>query len=418
MAEIPRKIRREFSGGLDFRIHCVILDERNFLLYPISQGKDGFSGGSLMFNKHDISRDACQLYGPQSKRGYDWWWHSFTGINEKTGKEKSFFVEYFLCNPHYGGDEPVFGQLEKNRESGIRPSYLMVKAGAWGEDAAQIHRFFGWNNIEVSYKTPFSVKAQDCFCTEDRMYGKVKVENAESNSHWMCQNGFVEWDLKINKKVAFNVGYGAGKLFRRIQLFEMFWHAEGMKTEFSGEVNWNGEKYLVSPDTCYGYSDKNWGKDFTSPWVWLSSCNLESRITGEKLGDSVFDIGGGCPKIGPIPLRRKLLSAFWYKGKCYEFNFSKFWTFTRTKFHSKETDTDIIWHVEQKNLLYRMVTDISCKKKDMLLVNYEAPNGKKRHNRLFNGGNGEGSVKLYRGKKLIDDIYCRNVGCEYGEYDC
>lgn len=85
-----------------------------------------------MFNKHDISRDACQLYGPQSKRGYDWWWHSFTGINEKTGKEKSFFVEYFLCNPLYGGDEPVFGQLEKNRESGIRPSYLMVKAGAWG----------------------------------------------------------------------------------------------------------------------------------------------------------------------------------------------------------------------------------------------------------------------------------------------
>ena len=65
------------------------------------------------------------------------------------------------------------------------------------------------------------------------MYGKVKVENAESNSHWMCQNGFVEWDLKIDKKVAFNVGYGAGKLFRRIQLFEMFWHAEGMKTEFS-----------------------------------------------------------------------------------------------------------------------------------------------------------------------------------------
>ena len=147
MAEIPRKIRREFSGGLDFRIHCVILDERNLLLYPISQGKEGFSGGSLMFNKHDISRDACQLYGPQSKRGYDWWWHSFTGINEKTGKEKSFFVEYFLCNPLYGGDEPVFGQLEKNRESGIRPSYMMVKAGAWGEDAAQIHRFFGWNNI-------------------------------------------------------------------------------------------------------------------------------------------------------------------------------------------------------------------------------------------------------------------------------
>lgn len=53
----------------------------------------------------------------------------------------------------------------------------------------------------------------------------------------------------------------------------------------------------------------------------------------------------------------------------------------------------------------------------MLLVNYEAPNGKKLHNRLWNGGNGKGTVKLYRGKKLIDHVICENVGGEYGEYD-
>ena len=134
-------------------------------------------------------------------------------------------------------------------------------------------------------------------------------------------------------------------------------------------------------------------------------------------GPSVFDIGGGCPKIGPIALKRKLLSAYWYEGKCYEFNFSKFWTFTRTKFDCQETDTQIIWHVEQKTWRNRMVTDITCEKKDMLLVNYEAPNGKKLHNRLWNGGNGKGIVKLYRGKKLIDEVICENVGCEYGEYD-
>ena len=48
-----------------------------------------------MFNKSDITRNACQLFGPQAKRGYDWWWHSFTGRSESTGKEKGFFVEYF-----------------------------------------------------------------------------------------------------------------------------------------------------------------------------------------------------------------------------------------------------------------------------------------------------------------------------------
>ena len=74
------------------------------------------------------------------------------------------------------------------------------------------------------------------------------------------------------------------------------------------------------------------------------------RLFDGKTYDSVFDIGGGCPKVGPVALKRKLLSAYWHEGKCYEFNFSKFWTFTRTKFECRETETQIIWHVEQKNV--------------------------------------------------------------------
>ncbi|MBQ9765335.1 MAG: hypothetical protein IJW18_03990 [Lachnospiraceae bacterium] len=373
-----------------------------------------------MFNKHDISRNACMLVGGQSRCGYDWWWNSFTGRHSVTGEEKAFFIEFFLCNPASGKDEPIFGQLPDNKENHVRPSYLMIKAGAWGENnAGQLHRFFGWNRIQVDMGVPYSVKADDCYIDEVKTYGTVKVstEDAANHPEYMCQSGEMSWNLRIDKKVAFNVGYGAGKLFRSLQAFEMFWHAEGMKTAYSGEVIWNGEKYLITPDTCYGYADKNWGKDFTSPWVWLSSNNLTSKITGKKLNNSVFDIGGGCPKVGPIALKRKLLSAYWYEGKGYEFNFSKFWTFTRTKFDCRETDTQIIWHVEQKTWLNRMVTDITCEKKDMLLVNYEAPNGTKRHNRLWNGGNGKGTVKLYRAGKLIDEVIAENVGCEYGEYD-
>ena len=114
-----------------------------------------------MFNKHEISRNACQLYGGQSKCGYDWWWHSFTARHGVTGKEQAFFIEYFLCNPDSGCDMPVFGQLAENKKRGIRPSYLMVKAGAWGENAVQLHRFFGWDHIEVSFDVPFAVKAGD-----------------------------------------------------------------------------------------------------------------------------------------------------------------------------------------------------------------------------------------------------------------
>ena len=108
-----------------------------------------------MFNKHDISRNTCQLFGEQAHCGYDWWWHSFTGRHAETGEEKAFFIEFFLCNPALGGDGPVFGQLPENRASGVKPSYLMVKAGSWGKDAAQLHRFFGWNETKVDWGVPF-----------------------------------------------------------------------------------------------------------------------------------------------------------------------------------------------------------------------------------------------------------------------
>lgn len=68
-----------------------------------------------------------------------------------------------------------------------------------------------------------------------------------------------------------------------------------------------------------------------------------------------------------------------------------------------------------------METEIHCLKKDMLLVNYEAPDGTKKHNRLWNGGNGWGTVRLYdkKGNSLVpvDDIRVTHAGCEYGEYD-
>ena len=370
------------------------------------------------FNKHDITRNEFQLFGGQAKRGYDWWWHNFTAKNAATGEQKPFYIEFFLCNPKFGQDEPIFGQLKENQAKGIRPSYLMVNVGCWGDVHLQLHRFFGWNNVTLNKKAPYSVTAGDCYITETETHGSVKVTKEESKLHpeYMSDAGEISWNLKIDKMVAFNVGYGAGKLFRTMQAFEMFWHAEGMKSQYEGEIILNGEKYIVEKESSYGYADKNWGKDFTSPWVWLSSCNLTSKITGEKLQDSVFDIGGGRPKVGPLVLNRKLLSAYWYEGKPYEFNFSKFWTFTRTKFDCKEEEDRIVWHVEQKTWTNKMVTDIVCLKKDMLLINYEAPNGKKLHNRLWNGGNGTGTVKLYHRGKLIDEVSCENVGCEYGEY--
>ena len=374
-----------------------------------------------MFNKPDARREQCMLTGKFRKQGYDWWWHSFTAYSEKTGQERPFFIEYFVCNPGLAEDEPVFGQLPANKEAGKKPSYLMVKAGTWLEDGAHLHRFFPWKDVDMKWGVPFSVSADDCFCNTTEMRGSVSVskEDAEAHPEWLCVgHGDFQWDIKIEKNITYNVGYGAGGLFRKLKAFEMFWHAEGIKTYYDGYITYNGEKYIVSRDTCNGYADKNWGKDFTTPWVWLSSNDLVSKRTGKRLENSAVEIGGGKPKCGPIVLSGKLLGCMYYEGQEFEFNFSKFWTGSKTKYECGENDTQIVWHVDQKTRKGRLVSNFRCEKKEMLQVKYEAPNGTMLHNRLWNGGTGYGTITLYDKKgNVIDEIEVKRMGCEYGVYD-
>ena len=376
-----------------------------------------------MFNKHDITRNECMLHGPLAHNGYDWWWHSFTAQDAKTGEDKPFFVEFFVCNPALAEDEPVFGQLPENQRKGKQPSYLMVKAGCWGEDHTQLHRFFAWKDVSLNGKAPYSVEADDCVASETKLKGTIKITEEEAKAHpeWMCDAGEISFDLTVDKQIAFNVGYGASKPLRDVEAFAMYWHAEGMKSAYSGKITFNGREYTVSPEKSYGYADKNWGRDFTSPWVWLSSNCLYSEKQQKYLENSVFDIGGGRPKIYFVPLDRRLLGVFYYEGKEYDFNFSKLHLKVKTEFSFEETDTQVTWHVRQENIHAAMETEVTCEKKDMLLVNYEAPDGKKLHNRLWNGGNGVGTVKLFDkvdGEfRLVDEIKATHIGCEYGEYD-
>ena len=374
-------------------------------------------------NKSDITRDSFMLKGALAKKGYDWWWHSFTAYHAETGEEKTFYIEYFLCNPALAEKKPVIvWNHPEDQKTGKKPSYAMIHVGFWGKEKGQLHRFLPWKEVYVSQGSPFYLKAADCFCSERHMTGAVHITEEEAKRHpeWMSDAGSMEWDIKINKKVAYHVGYGASRFFRMIHAFEMFWHAEGMKTEFDGWLRLNGETYVVRPKQCYGYADKNWGSDFTSPWVWLSSNDLISRKTGKRLLNSVFEVGGGNPKVFGISLGRKLLGQFYYEGSDYEFNFSKFWTGSRTKFMCFETEKHIVWKVIQTTWTAKMTVKIVCEKEEMICINYESPDGYKRHTHLWNCGNGKGMVKLYERRKqewvLVDEVWARHVGCEYGEY--
>lgn len=375
------------------------------------------------FSKSNIDRDKFMLRGMFADDGYDRWKHSFTAINADTGEEKSFFIEFFACNPELGGSEPILGQHESNQLLGKAPSYLMVKAGCWGKEHLQLHRYFAWKDVNITKKAPFCIEAKDCYVSEYELRGSVDVEWDERMTHpeWMSDCGLMSWNLSVHKMIPFNVGYGAGDVLRQLKVFEMYWHAEGMKTMYSGTVTLNGVDYIVKPEFSYGYADKCWGENFANPWLWLSSNDLTSKKSGKKLINSAFNIGGGCSKLFGVPIKNSLMSAFYYEGFEFEFNYSKFWTGTHTKFTTKETEKELLWHVRQESCTAVVDVKVRCAKDEMILADYEAPNGEQRYNNLWNGGTGRGVVRLYEkaqdGLYLVDEMITGHVGCEYGKYD-
>jgi len=148
-------------------------------------------------NKSDKRRDLFMLKGPLAKKGYDWWWHNFTGYNRSNGEPKSFFIEYFICNPARGKDNPVFGQLPANKEAGITPSYVMIKAGHWGNGARQLHNFYGINALKRE-KNRLALEIEDLSLQETYMSGHCSLSDQDVKDHpeYMSDAGNMSWDLK------------------------------------------------------------------------------------------------------------------------------------------------------------------------------------------------------------------------------
>lgn len=75
----------------------------------------------------------------------------------------------------------------------------------------------------------------------------------------------MECDIKLDKQIGYDVRYGISSLFINIKGFDMYWYAEEAKTLMDWYVIYNDKKYILKPDTSYGYRDKNWGRNFTFP---------------------------------------------------------------------------------------------------------------------------------------------------------
>lgn len=371
-------------------------------------------------NVSDLGRNSYLLKGPLAKRGYMRWWHSFTGKEESTGKERTFFIEYFVINPALGGDTPIFGQHPYYKKKGMKPSYCMIKAGAYPtpeEEGVELHVYYPINALHVAQK-PFHLQLEENECSEDRIRGIVEVSNQEaSHSFLMTDAGTMEWDLELNKSIACHTGAVAGKFFSLLNALDTFWHAEGIQTQYRGTVTLNGVAYQVDVDSSYGYADKHWGRNYNFPWFQLSSCHLFSKKTGKELKYSAVAVEGCCPRFLWFTLKPKLMLQLTYTGEDFSFSFARPLSLSRLKWKKKESSKRFVWHIKAQNRTAFIKLSASSMKQDMISIRYENPMGKKRKAPLWSGGNGVGNIELYRitpeGPKLLDTLEMRNVFCEY-----
>ncbi|MBQ0166143.1 MAG: hypothetical protein KBT02_03430 [Treponema sp.] len=358
-------------------------------------------------------RNMYMLRGSLKRKGYDWWRHFFTGVNKQTGEQKAFFLEYFVINPARSPQNIVMGNNGENK-----PSYVMVKAGTWGRNACQICNFYPSEELHIS-KRHLEISVGSCCLSETMLAGKVETTSADILKHpeWKSDAGCIAWNLKADKKITQSIGKYTNWIARNLKHSDMYWHAQGMKTEFSGFVIFNGIEYIVTPERSYGCSDKFWGKNLINPWIWLSSNHLVSQMNGQNLKNSAISVAECNP--ARIGKKRRVMVCFVLEGKKYEFisNGSKKNNTINYSFFENADNLHLSMTASNRESLIDI--DIFCPKTDALSLMRENPMGISCFQKLWNCGNANGKLKLFKKNKkaleILEDAKIYNCGFEIND---
>ena len=100
----------------------------------------------------------------------------------------------------------------------------------------------------------------------------------------------------------------------------------------------------------------------------------------------------------------------------YSNSLLKFWTGSRQSFECAVEPDKVRWRISAKTFTHRIEIDFWCPAEEMLLMNYENPDGVKNHHSLWNGGTARGTVRLFQRDRLIGEFLGSRGGGEYGAY--
>ncbi|MGN0728908.1 hypothetical protein [Treponema sp.] len=380
--------------------------------------------------------EKLQLKGSLKKNGFDRWRLVTNAVSSVSGEEKTFFIEFYAVNPALSPKECVLGFKNRFNKSAedfqyvlagsetaknftsqvfVPPSFFMVKAGILSVSATHINSYFP-SEILSQKKSEFIVCAPqedlaDCILSRDSTSGSIAMTDEELRQHpeYMGNAGTMSWNLNFTRSISFNSDYRAK---------DMNWTVLGGKTDFSGTITLNGEEFAVNPRNSFGYYDKIWGRDFSSPYFHLSSSNFISEISGGLLESSAFAVQGEHKGKVSVLVSIEGKNIEFYAGRMKKNQVS----YDCQEMNGQEGQGLVLhWSVSVHNRKYVIDIDIFCGTKEMSLRDFESPAGGRKVMRILASGSGTGKFKLYKkmGKnlELLEQADISKCICEYGNLE-
>lgn len=366
----------------------------------------------------------------QKKSGINFWRFFFPGINQENKEECFFCLEFEVLNPNISENEMLFSLSQKkilpedlqsallgnssilNEQTNTKSSYCSVRLLKLGKKSKQLCQFMSFKEVDFDFKN-MEFKIGNKLFTDKSLSGFISIANEDEikNKEIFCQQGYATWNLEYKIKESELKGYHNDS-YR--------WFPIGVKTDFVGKVNFDGEDFLVDTRTALGHIDRFYGNAYPTELIHIYCSNLISMISGKKLENSAFCIQGifenRISLIGNLEnidisfFANKSQRAYNCVFDCVEVpgieNHSErmlHWSFS---LNDKQTIVDI---------------DIFCRLTELNNRIIEKPEGNRNIISLLEGGTGFGEIKLYKkNKKAIEQIEhakLTKVICEFGKSD-
>lgn len=366
----------------------------------------------------------------KKKLGINYWRFIFNGVDEISGSEQFFFIEYEMVNPWLSPNEVVLGFKPRvkiteddlqyalagtksaqnfDTEDKVQPSYCAIRIGMLGKKSKQLCYYFPVKQVQCKNK-PFELNIENKFITENGTSGFLSISEEDKTAHpeYLCDSGYVKWDITYDPVKWGDEGYNKDG---------NCWIPCGLKTDYTGKISFDGVDYLVTPQRSSGYMERYWGKKIPETWFHVSSATLTSVITGKSLLGSSFSTQG--------IFDNKLSFEGWFEDLNIQFVANKakklnlVWDCQQMP-EKDDPETNLLhWTAsfDDKNWVVDM--DIFCKITELYNRSIELPGGARKILNLLEGASGQGEIKIYKKKgstlEQIEHAQLAKVICEFGQ---